>query len=148
MLRSHCVYRIGTDTIKLSSDIIYACYIQSYTMAIFSFSTFWFIAFTGENTTRNKCITWQLYRNCRSSIDTYNHSTAWLWMYVCLLYQFDIDWLHIGFRTRTGGWELWLLPWRWHILSIPLKAGRGISAIYYIHTTHYSRILTFKIYSF
>ena len=33
-----------------------------------------------------------------------------------------------GFRTWTGGWEFWLLPWHWHILSIPLKAGRGISA--------------------
>ena len=35
---------------------------------------------------------------------------------------------HNGFRTRTGGYEFWLLPWRWHILPIPLKAGRGISA--------------------
>ena len=26
MLRSHCVYRIGTDTIKLSSNIIHALY--------------------------------------------------------------------------------------------------------------------------
>ena len=25
-------------------------------------------------------------------------------------------------------WEFYLLPWRWHILSIPLNAGRGISA--------------------
>ena len=39
-----------------------------------------------------------------------------------------INGLHNGFRTRTGGWEFWLLPWRWHILSSPLKAGRGISA--------------------
>ena len=31
-------------------------------------------------------------------------------------------------KTRTGGWEFWLLPWRWYILSIPLKAGRGTSA--------------------
>ena len=36
---------------------------------------------------------------------------------------------HTGFRTRKGGWGFWLLPWRWHILSIPLKAGRWISAI-------------------
>ena len=39
-----------------------------------------------------------------------------------------MNWLHNGFETRSGGWEFWLLPWRWHILSIPLKAGRGISA--------------------
>ena len=39
-----------------------------------------------------------------------------------------MNWSHNGFRTRTGGWEFWLLPWRWHILSIPLKAGRVISA--------------------
>ena len=39
-----------------------------------------------------------------------------------------INQFHNGFRTRTGGWELWLLSWRWHILSISLKAGRGISA--------------------
>ena len=37
------------------------------------------------------------------------------------------NWLYNGFWTRTGGWEFWLLPWRWHI-SIPLKTGRGISA--------------------
>ena len=53
------------------------------------------------------------------SIDTKNSSTAYVVMY---------NWLHIGFRARTGGWEFWLLPWRWHIPSIPLKAGRGISA--------------------
>ena len=71
-----------------------------------------------------------------------------------------MNWLHNGFRTRTGGWEVWLLPWRWHILSIPLKAGRGISAetcglddvfppddigsgpcAPFIIYTHYSRIL-------
>ena len=38
-----------------------------------------------------------------------------------------IHWLHNGFWTRTGGWEFWLLPWHWHVLSIPLKAGQGIS---------------------
>ena len=41
---------------------------------------------------------------------------------------YSMNWLHNGFRTRTGGWEVWLLPWRIHILSIPLKAGREISA--------------------
>ena len=45
-----------------------------------------------------------------------------------LLIWLRINWLHNGFRTRTGGLEFCLLPWRWHILSIPLKAGRGISA--------------------
>ena len=30
--------------------------------------------------------------------------------------------------TRTGGWEFGSLPWRWHILSIPLTTGRGTSA--------------------
>ena len=57
---------------------------------------------------------------------------------------------------------VWLLPWRWRILSIPLKAGRGISAetwvgwcvsswrpwfwpmysTYYIHTKHYGCIIS------
>ena len=36
------------------------------------------------------------------------------------------NWLHNGFRTRTAGWEFWLLPWHSHILSIPLKAGRNL----------------------
>ena len=40
----------------------------------------------------------------------------------------SINWLHNGFRTRTGGREFLLLPWHWHNLSIPLKSGRGISA--------------------
>ena len=44
-----------------------------------------------------------------------------------LLMWYCINWSHNGFRTRTGGWEFWLLPWHWHILSIPLKAGRGKS---------------------
>ena len=39
-----------------------------------------------------------------------------------------MNWLHNGFRCRAGGWEFGLLPWRWYILSILLKAGRGISA--------------------
>ena len=50
-------------------------------------------------------------------IDT---KTALLLMWQC------INWLHNGFWTRTGGSEL--LPWCWHILYIPLKAGRGIRA--------------------
>ena len=33
--------------------------------------------------------------------------------------------LHKIYNRR---WEYWLLPWHWHNLSIPLKAGRGISA--------------------
>ena len=45
-----------------------------------------------------------------------------------LLMWWCINWLHNGFRTRTGGWEFRFYPWCWHILSIPLKAGRGISA--------------------
>ena len=78
------------------------------------------------------------------TIDIKNSSTAYVVMY---------NWLHNGLRTRTGGWEFWLLPWRWHILSIPLKAGGWcvsswrpwfwpVHSIYYIRTTHYSRILT------
>ena len=45
-----------------------------------------------------------------------------------LLMWWCINWLHDGFRTRTGGWEFWLLLWRWHIFSIPLKVGQGIIA--------------------
>ena len=52
-------------------------------------------------------------------IDTKHSITAYVVMYKLITY---------GFRTRTGGWEFWLLPWRWHIIFIPLKAGRGISA--------------------
>ena len=51
------------------------------------------------------------------AIDTKNSSTANV-----VMYKLITSW------TRTGGWEFWLLPWCWHILSIPLKAGRGISA--------------------
>ena len=29
--------------------------------------------------------------------------------------------LHNAFRTRPGGWEFWLLPWRWHVLSITCR---------------------------
>ena len=36
--------------------------------------------------------------------------------------------LNIMVFGLEGGWEFWLLPWPWHILSIPLKAGRGMSA--------------------
>ena len=56
-------------------------------------------------------------------------SLKWLIPKTRLLLMWQcIHWLHNGFRTRTGGWEFWLLSERWHILSIPLKAGRGISA--------------------
>ena len=88
-------------------------------------------------------------------------SLKWLIQKTALLFIWScIDWLHNGFRTRTGGWEFWLLPWLWHTLSIPLKASRGISAetcglvgwcvsswrpwflpvysIYYLHTIHLS----------
>ena len=39
------------------------------------------------------------------------------------LNHYEVPWL-----IWTRGWEFWLIPWRWHILSIPLKAGRGIRA--------------------
>ena len=45
-----------------------------------------------------------------------------------LLLWWCIHWLRNVFWIRTGGWEFWLLPWHRHILSIPLEAGRGISA--------------------
>ena len=50
--------------------------------------------------------------------DAKNSCTAYVVMYTLIAY---------GFRTRTGIWEFEILPWRWHILSIPLKAGQGIS---------------------
>ena len=69
-------------------------------------------------------------------------------------------------EARVASWLWWgqntLISWRWHILSIPLNAGRGISAehvgwmmcfllttlvlacvlheLYIIHTIHYSSI--------
>ena len=56
-------------------------------------------------------------------------SLKWLIPKTPLLLMWSyIKWQRNGFRTRTGGWEFWLLPWRWHILSIPFKADRGISA--------------------
>ena len=39
-----------------------------------------------------------------------------------------ICYLRNVFWTRTGVWELSFSSWRWHILSIPLEAGQGISA--------------------
>ena len=39
-------------------------------------------------------------------------------------------------RTRTGGWEFWLLPWHWHILPIPLKANSNSKGLY-CHTKHH-----------
>ena len=43
-----------------------------------------------------------------------------------LLYTIWIDWHMILDSNRRVG--VWLLPWRWHILSIPLTTGRGTSA--------------------
>ena len=39
-----------------------------------------------------------------------------------------INGLTHDFWTRTGRVGVWSLPWRWHILSIPLTTGRGTSA--------------------
>ena len=54
-----------------------------------------------------------------------NHSLTLFEQYVANLYGTIRC---MAFRIRTGGWEFYLPPWRWHILSIPLEAGRGISA--------------------
>ena len=48
-----------------------------------------------------------------------NSSTAYN-----ILYEL-IDTLFLDSNRRVG---VWSLPWRWHILSIPLKTGRGTSA--------------------
>ena len=58
---------------------------------------------------------------CVTPLDWYQ-KTLLLLIWLC------IKWLHNGFRTRTGGWQFWLLPCHCHILSIPLELGRGISA--------------------
>ena len=39
-----------------------------------------------------------------------------------------INWLTHDFGTRNTRVGFWSLPWRWHILSIPLTTGRGTSA--------------------
>ena len=65
------------------------------------------------------------------SIATTAKLRSWKWSApktpLLLMWQ-CMNWLHKGTRTKTGGWEFKLLPWRWHILSIPLKTGRAISA--------------------
>ena len=76
-----------------------------------------------------------------------------------------MNWLRNGFWNRTRGCEFWFLPWLWRIISIPLEAGRGISAetcglndvfppddlwsrphlpIYYIHTICYRCTLSYQ----
>ena len=52
-------------------------------------------------------------------IDSKNSSTAYL-----ILYEL-IDTLFLDSNRRVG---VWSLPWRWHILSIPLTTGRGTGA--------------------
>ena len=48
-----------------------------------------------------------------------NSSTAYI-----ILYKLIDTWF-LDSNRRVG---VWSLPWRWHILSIPLKTGRGTSA--------------------
>ena len=48
-----------------------------------------------------------------------NSSTAYI-----VLYKWIDTWF-LDSNRRVG---VWSLPWRWHILSIPLTTGRGISA--------------------
>ena len=44
----------------------------------------------------------------------------------CICYTIWIDWhMILDFNRRVG---VWSLPWRWHILSIPLTTGRGTGA--------------------
>ena len=70
-------------------------------------------------------------------------STAYVVIYIFLL--------HNGFRTRAGGWDFWLLPWRWNKrrnlwVGWCVFSWRPwfwpVHSIYYIHTTQCSRILT------
>ena len=51
--------------------------------------------------------------------DSKNSSTAYV-----ILYELIDTWF-LNSNRRVG---VWLLPWRWHILSIPLTTGRGTSA--------------------
>ena len=51
--------------------------------------------------------------------DSKNSSTAYV-----ILYELIDTWFFYSNR-RVG---VWSLPWRWHILSIPLTIGRGTSA--------------------
>ena len=52
-------------------------------------------------------------------IDSKNSSTAYV-----ILYELIDLWV----LDSNRGAGVWSLPWRWHILSILLTAGRGISA--------------------
>ena len=52
-------------------------------------------------------------------IESKNSSTAYVILYVL------IDSWVLDSNMRVGDWSL---PWRWHILSIPLTAGRGTGA--------------------
>ena len=51
--------------------------------------------------------------------DNKNSSTAYV-----ILYEMIDTWF-LDSNRRVG---VWSLPWRWHILSIPLTIGRGTSA--------------------
>ena len=64
-------------------------------------------------------------------IDGKNSSTAY-----AILYELIDTWFFDSNR-RVG---VWSLPWRWHIISIPLATGRGTGAetcgwddVFYIH---------------
>ena len=89
-----------------------------------------------HRSSRTICVFWPLYclyQLLQRSIllqrqQNYEVWNDWYQKTPLLLVWKCINGLHNGFRTRTGGWEFWFLPWRWHILSIPLKAGRGTSA--------------------
>ena len=52
-------------------------------------------------------------------IDSKNSSTAYV-----ILYELIDTWF-LDLNRRVG---VWSLPWRWHILSIPLTTGRGTGA--------------------
>ena len=53
------------------------------------------------------------------NIDNKNSSTAYV-----ILYELIDTWF-LDSNRRVG---VWSLPWRWHILSVPLTTGRGTSA--------------------
>ena len=52
-------------------------------------------------------------------IDSKNSSAAYV-----ILYELIDTWF-LDSNRRVG---VWSLPWRWHILSIPLTTGRGTGA--------------------
>ena len=54
-------------------------------------------------------------------IDNKNKNSSTAYVILCEL----IDTWFLGSNRRVG---VWSLPWRWHILSIPLTTGRGTSA--------------------